>query len=217
LHRISDSAKDPEQKVIQLERSLTTRGLLEVNLQLPNGTQATVFGVHLPSPANPVIERKAALATLRQLVDAKPTDELVILGGDFNIPKDEESSEKLFRTFFPAPFLTSHFVGCKKCLGTHNYRGEWSFLDVLIVREPTNKKWQLVNESITSVEWAPGQVDEDREPIRFDAEKRLGFSDHLPLYAELESATAFDKNNKAATAAPSESKKRNKPSSRSKK
>ena len=85
----------------------------------------------------------------------------------------------------------SHLIGCKSCLGSHFYKGEWAFLDALLfsphlVSEDILKgKWQLDVNSIQTPREGKFQVNFDGTPLRFSPRKPLGTSDHLPILGRL--------------------------------
>lgn len=187
LHRLPRSVTLSGGKKIEAEENFRTRGVLEVGLRLPDGTTAFFFVTHLPSPANPVEERKIGASSIRKWMAEKPKDALVIAGGDFNVTKAEDKREELFAEFFPAPeFQVSHVVGCRACVGTHYFRKDWSFLDALIFRIPSPSGWKLDTDSVVTPRWASNQLESsDQSPASFSLETGIGASDHLPIYAEI--------------------------------
>jgi endonuclease/exonuclease/phosphatase family metal-dependent hydrolase len=168
-----------------------TRGILEVPLQLPNGPTLTVFGVHLPSQMNPLQERVDMVSGLRDLLRARGPDDLWIVGGDWNTTSREELESGLVREKMGDLGFISHIVGCGSCAGTHFYRGEWSFLDILVFAKSLGPDatgpYHLIPESIRTPTWGPGQVQKNGRPIRFNVKKQEGISDHLPIFAEIQS------------------------------
>jgi hypothetical protein len=166
-----------------------TRGILEVPLKLPTGHIVHVFVVHFPSQANPTPFRVDAVNTVKKLVSKVPSDRYWIVGGDWNITADEDERTGLVTKSFSEIGLVSHLVGCKKCKGTHNYRKDWSFLDILVFSKnfaDEKSPLKLVKESITVPQWGPDQAKWSGRPKRFDPEDGSGVSDHFPIYAEIE-------------------------------
>lgn len=106
-----------------------SRGILEVNLKTPNGDPMTFFVVHFPSQNNPSYWREQASKHLAKLMLEKGPSAMVIAAGDLNITHDEEKSEKYYKNILGEAGAVAHFIGCKSCKGTHNYRRSWSFLD----------------------------------------------------------------------------------------
>lgn len=170
-------------------RGSATRGILEVPLKLPTGETLTVFGVHLPSQANPVEERRDAVNHLLRLVKAKGTDALWVIGGDWNITGLEDDETGMISKQVASQALVSHLVGCKKCKGSHAYRGGWSFLDILAFAktfgEKGSSKYELDTKSIRVLQHGKIQMQPNGRPARFDLEKEIGISDHLPIYSEI--------------------------------
>lgn len=183
-----NSAKFDKQSSNPNKRPMT-RGLLHVPLKLPNGTIGHVIALHFPSQMNPVQERMDAIQTLNQLKSTIKPNELIIAAGDTNITSEEEQEYKIFSNLQNNSIWNiSHFVGCKTCEGTHNYKGSWSFLDVIFIGkslDPDSKtnvtSYKYLPESIQTITTAPDQVTKGGRPKRFDDEKGTGYSDHLPI------------------------------------
>ncbi len=182
LHIIPYQDSDPE----KLKGALKSRGIIEATFILPNSKELTVMAVHFPSQANPSDwRRQAAIFLKSKMQEYQNQGRAVIAGGDFNIIRTEESDRGYFSEILSTVGQISHFVGCKDCPGTHFYRGDWSFLDVIVVgHQIQNAGLTLVPESIMAVK-APHHVDQNGIPIRFDEIKKVGVSDHLPLYLRL--------------------------------
>ncbi len=166
--------------------TLKSRGIIEATFILPNSKELTVMAVHFPSQANPSDwRRQAALFLKEKIQQYQNQGRAVIAGGDFNIVRTEESDRGYFSEILSTVGQISHFVGCQSCEGSHFYRGDWSFLDVIITgNKVSSAGLNLITESITTVK-APHHVDQDGHPIRFDEVKKVGVSDHLPLYLRL--------------------------------
>ena len=157
----------------------TTRGILEVTLEFKGGKTIKAFANHFPSQSNPVSQRREAAEYLLNLVN-KANADYVIAGGDFNITTKEENEQKIFGGILQSLDVT-HFMGCETCLGTYSYKGRWDFLDTILVRE----KNVLLGSTVQIPNKAPGQLNPDSTPKRFDKTTGLGISDHLPIYVEL--------------------------------
>jgi hypothetical protein len=165
-----------------------TRGILQANLKLPNGSQAAVLSVHFPSQANPREERILAFETLNKVASEAMTKfDVVVAGGDFNVSASEEG--ELFRGMAAGKWDISHHIGCHTCLGSHYYGKDrsWSFLDAIMLarKEPGNSagiQWKIDRESVQIWNQVPGQIDDERRPRRFNAgDETQGFTDHLPV------------------------------------
>lgn len=184
LHKIPYEPKNDHDKVWMFK----SRGILEVKLKLPNGETLTVLGAHFPSQANPRYWREQAVAHLTKLITDRSAKGMVIAGGDLNISHNEEVEARFFHNTFSQVAMVSHLVGCKKCDGTHNYRKEWSFLDVLMFSNDMGDKgkasYQLEPESIAVVNKDPIHI-WGQYPKRFKPESKEGVSDHFPLYARI--------------------------------
>lgn len=169
-----------------------SRGILEANFILPNNEILTAFALHLPSQAAPSEKRRQVLEQLGQRVKDLPKDRLVIAAGDFNITHLENIRENLIEKWMKPLFLVSHEIGCNHCEGTHNYRGEWSFLDMMFFSKNLQlmegkKGWAVLPESITTITTSRFQIQSSSfTPSRFGGGKdTTGVSDHLPLMAVL--------------------------------
>ena len=186
LHRIefTPDPQDPKWK------APLTRGILQVPLKLPNGDKLTVLGFHWPSQGAPVQERIDAVNSLNKILDSLPPDEMVLSAGDSNITVKEDFKNGLQSKMLASHWQVSHLIGCKECLGTHYYHGEWSFLDIMLfskaLSESGKGSYRLRPESIQLPQNGKYQLHIDGTPARFDEKKSVGVSDHLPLYGELD-------------------------------
>ena len=125
-----------------------TRGILEVSLELPDGSTLYVFGVHFPSQGKPTPARQQALAQLNSIIRKKPKDSFIIVGGDFNISRSEEAKYGLYKSL-SGEYLVSHIVGCKDCRGTNYYhtKRSWSFLDALVFSKNFDRSQKVLSKS----------------------------------------------------------------------
>ncbi|MCB9073431.1 MAG: endonuclease/exonuclease/phosphatase family protein [Bdellovibrionaceae bacterium] len=167
-----------------------TRGILEANFKLPDGSLLTVLGVHLPSQGNPREMRRQALEQLNKLREGLPKDRMVVVGGDFNITSEEEAQAQFFSDYMQKTWGVSHLMGCKSCKGTHYYgRNEsWSFLDVLLVSPNMldgKSPWVALPESVRVENNSLYQVNRFGGPSRFSEHRKDGVSDHWPLAMEI--------------------------------
>lgn len=184
LHKIPYVPRNDHDK----EWMAKSRGILEVKLKLPNQETLTVFGAHFPSQANPKYWREQAVDHLTKLIEERSAKGMVIAGGDLNITHNEEVNARFFHETFSQVAMVSHLVGCKKCDGTHNYRKEWSFLDVLMFSKNMGDQgtgsYKLEPETIAVVNKDPIHI-WGQYPKRFKPEIKEGVSDHFPLYARI--------------------------------
>lgn len=185
LHNIPWKAKNDKDKE-WMEKS---RGILEVTLKAPNGDPITFFVAHFPSQANPTYWRQQAAEFLAKLMKDKGPDAMVIGGGDLNITHDEEKKEKIFKDTLGQAGAISHFVGCKECPGTHNYRRSWSFLDVKVFSPALladgKASYQMLPNTIDVIRYDDLHLRKGKYPKRWDYDKIDGVSDHFPLYVRL--------------------------------
>lgn len=182
LHIIPFQDSDPNATV----GTIKSRGIIEATFILPNKKELTVMAVHFPSQANPTDWRRQAVNFLKTKMQIYQNQgRAVVAGGDFNIVRTEESDRGYFSEILSTVGQVSHFVGCKSCEGSHFYRGDWSFLDAIVVgHQIQNAGLTLVPESIMIVK-APHHVDQNGIPVRFDEVKKVGVTDHLPVYLRL--------------------------------
>ncbi len=157
------------------------RGILHAEFDV--GTKKLhVLALHLPSQRAPYVERKLMLEQLNRIALALPTVDVVVAGGDFNVTTREWKSEKVYPAFIENTWKLAHTDGCQSCVGTYAYNKEWSFFDMLLLREDREKKARWA--------WDPKSVQvvnpkKQKFPQKFDPNRLEGDSDHFPLYAEL--------------------------------
>lgn len=182
LHIIPYTDKNPE----QLKYAKRSRGVIEATLILPNKKELTVMAVHFPSQSNPTEWRAQAVSFLKnKMLEYQKQGRAVIAGGDMNIVTKEESNSGYFSKELSQAGSVSHLVGCKQCEGSHNYKGEWSFLDVMVFGNGlSNAGLELIPESLQIVK-APHHMKKNGAPLSFRDEKKEGVSDHFPLYSKL--------------------------------
>jgi hypothetical protein len=104
----------------------------------------------------------------------------------FDLTNEEEKDFGYFSKILAEGGAVSHLIGCHQCKGTHNYKGGWSFLDVMAFSPnlPQAAGLSLIPESIEVVR-TPENTKKNGTPLRFNDEKREGVSDHFPLYSRL--------------------------------
>ncbi len=163
-----------------------TRGILQAQFKLPDDEKLIVLGVHFPSQGSPTPARRKALEKLEEVRKALPEDSFVIATGDFNITAVEDGREGLFAEV-SNNWLVSHQLGCQSCEGTHNYRGSWSFLDVMLFSKNFKKgSWVVDAKSIRIPNKSIYQLNHFGGPARFnDGRAQKGVSDHWPLAADI--------------------------------
>jgi endonuclease/exonuclease/phosphatase family metal-dependent hydrolase len=175
----------------QLKDVRPSRGILEANLKLPDGTPLTVFGVHFPAQAGPTETRRQALDFVDQLKSKLPPDRLVVVGGDFNISRDEDYKTGLLSDKMAKNWGISFKLGCNDCKGTHYYGRDqsWSTFDVFLISqgllEEGKSPWKLIPESIRIENKSVYQTNRFGAPARFDENRKDGVSDHWPVAMEI--------------------------------
>ncbi|MCB9024851.1 MAG: endonuclease/exonuclease/phosphatase family protein [Bdellovibrionaceae bacterium] len=176
-------------KNISKDRIDDTRGILEATFELENHIPITLFSAHFPAPFHPVEMREQSLQTLNQLLFNLPQDRIVVAGGDFNIPSEEDHSTQILEKFAAPHWWVAHKEGSSQWQGSTYYpkNKSWSFLDILLVRKLTtnNKKWRLDKQSFRVLNGDPEQKDSQGFPKEFDPVKMTGVSDHWPTAIDI--------------------------------
>lgn len=184
LHKV-EIVKKPSEK----DRYADTRGILQVPLKLPNGDVLNVFGAHFPSQANPTHWREQALTQLVKRVNGDNEKYMAIGGGDLNITAEEEEEAKLFKKIATPTTWVSHFIGCKECPGTHNYRRSWSFLDAQLYSKALQAdgkgSYRILPETVDAIRYDEIHIRRGKYPNRWDNDDKTGVSDHFPLYVRM--------------------------------
>ncbi len=172
------------------ERERDTRGVLQADFQLPDGSILTGLSVHFPAPFHPTEMRVAAYRHLNGLLAALPDDRHAFAGGDFNTTHSEDAEKRLLDTWARPHWALAHDLGCRDCKGTHYYaRGDdWSFLDMIFFAGASggNTTAAIRADSVQIANDNPAQVTSSDTPLRFDADRRQGVSDHWPMIATIE-------------------------------
>lgn len=166
-----------------------SRRILEVTVKAPNGDPITFLVAHFPSQANPTYWRKQVSEFLAKIMKEKGPNAMVVAGGDLNITHEEESKEHIFRDILSQGGAVSHFVGCKECPGTHNYRKSWSFLDAHIYSKALLAdgagSYQMLPNTIDVIRYDDVHLKKGKYPKRWDYDNMEGVADHFPLYVRL--------------------------------
>jgi endonuclease/exonuclease/phosphatase family metal-dependent hydrolase len=174
------------------DREGDTRGVLQSDFQLPDGSILSGFSVHFPAPFHPTAMRVAAYEHLNQLKNALPENHHVFAAGDFNTTSSEDAEKKLLDDFVRPNWTVAHDVGCDACKGTHYYARDdsWSFLDMILFAEARggNTTARIRAESVQIANRNPVQVSPRGTPERFHSVDRSGVSDHWPMIATIELA-----------------------------
>lgn len=166
-----------------------TRGVLQASFELPDGSTLTGFSVHFPAPYHPTGMRVAAYEHLNKLRNNLPDDHHVFAAGDFNTTSGENQRVDLLGRF-ARPLWTVAHDSCTDCPGTHYYGRDknWSFLDIILYSPARGEKttWGIRADSVQIVNRTDAQVQPPGIPLRYDAARKAGVSDHWPLAVTIE-------------------------------
>ena len=172
------------------ERERDTRGVLQADFQLPDGSILTGLSVHFPAPFHPTEMRVAAYQHLNGLLAALPDDHHAFAAGDFNTTHSEDAEKRLLETWARPHWTLAHDIGCQDCKGTHYYaRGDdWSFLDMIFFAGASggNTTAAIRADSVQIANGNPAQVMSNGTPLRSDADRQQGVSDHWPMISTIE-------------------------------
>lgn len=172
------------------ERQGDTRGVLQADFELPNGSVLTGFSIHFPAPFHPTGMREAAYEHLNALRDALPDSHHVFAAGDFNTTSTEDEREKLLDRYARPHWTLAHDAGCETCPGSYFYGrdGTWSFLDMILFSPARgeNATARIRANSVAIANKFPAQVSKEGTPERFRSANRTGVSDHWPMIATVE-------------------------------
>ena len=171
---------------------ISTRDIIQADLQLPDGQVLTVLGVHFPSQASPIGTRIQAIRHLNEIKTSLPKNRLVVAGGDFNITSREEGSHQLYKEKLGSEWAVSHELGCEDCKGTYYYHSDtsWSFLDAILFSKDmlpeAQGRWKVVTQSIRVPTESLYQINRYGSPAKYRGGKaKTGVSDHWPMVAEI--------------------------------
>ncbi len=165
---------------------LKSRGILETTVKI-NNKSVSFLAAHFPSQSNPSFWRKEAFEHMRKIMlESAKNGKAIIGGGDLNTVPEEDSKDGYFSKILSEAADVSHLVDCKTCEGTHSYRGQWSFLDVIAFGKNLlqDSGLSLIPGSIYVVK-TPVNMKPNGTPLRFDENKKEGVSDHFPIYSRL--------------------------------
>ncbi len=172
------------------ERAGDTRGVLQADFALPDGSILTGFAVHFPAPYHPTPMRIAAYEHLDALRAALPDHHHAFAAGDFNTTSTEDERAGLLDRYARPSWIVAHDLGCGDCRGTYYYAPEdnWSFLDMILFAPARGEKTtaRLRADSVQIANALPAQVTPAGTPRRHDSAARAGVSDHWPMIATIE-------------------------------
>jgi endonuclease/exonuclease/phosphatase family metal-dependent hydrolase len=175
------------------KRVADTRGILQADFVLPDGSILTGFAVHFPAPHQPREMRAAAYAHLNQLKADLPAGRPAFAAGDFNTTAEEDRNKNMLERHARSQWTVVHELGCGGCKGTYYYQptGEWSFLDMILWSpgeiSGAQATWKLSDNPYYVANRSPDQVLENGTPARFSLPEGSGVSDHWPLVATIQS------------------------------
>lgn len=170
-----------------------TRGILQVDFRLPDGSVLTGFAVHFPAPFHPTEMRDAAYEYLNQLREALPPGRPAFAAGDFNTTAEENRKKNMLARHVEPHWIVAHQLGCGDCKGTQYYEpgDDWSFLDMILwssgAKRGAQATWDLRDNSVHIANETPDQILENGTPARFELPEGSGVSDHWPLVVTIES------------------------------
>jgi endonuclease/exonuclease/phosphatase family metal-dependent hydrolase len=172
------------------DRQGDTRGVLQADFAMPDGSVLTGLSVHFPAPFHPTEMRIAAFEHLKELRDALPDNHHAFAAGDFNTTSSEDAREGLLDSYARPYWTLAHDVGCSECNGTYFYGRDdsWSFLDMILFSPARgeNTTARIRADSVAIANGNPAQVSPDGVPQRFRSAERTGVSDHWPMIATIE-------------------------------
>jgi len=173
-------------------RVLDTRGVLQADFVLPDGSTLTGFSVHFPAPHQPIEMRDVAYDHLNELKAGLPADRPVFAAGDFNTTAKEDREKNMLDKHVRPAWTVAHELGCGDCKGTQYYGRDdtWSFLDMILWSaggdSGAQATWNIRSNLVYVANGLPIQVRSDRTPARFQLPEGTGVSDHWPLVISIE-------------------------------
>ena len=160
------------------DRADDTRGILQADFELPDGSVLTGFVVHFPAPYHPTEMRVAAYGTLNGLLHALPGGQHAFAAGDFNTTSTEDADKNMLDRFARPDWIVSNDL-CDGCPGTSYFPPDesWSFLDMILFRPccGENATWQVRADSVRIANGIPAQVRPDGTPQRFEITGTAGY------------------------------------------
>lgn len=182
----------PDFSAFEERRVLDTRGVLQADFVLPDGSILTGYSLHFPAPFHPTEMRDAAYDHLNQLRSELPADRYSFAAGDFNTTSIEDREKKMLDKHVRPKWIVAHELGCDNCKGTQYYAPDdsWSFIDMILWSPRENSgaqtTWGIRSDSVYVANRTPDQVLEDGTPARFQLPAGTGVSDHWPLVLSIE-------------------------------
>jgi endonuclease/exonuclease/phosphatase family metal-dependent hydrolase len=172
------------------ERGGDTRGILQADFFLPDGSLLTGFSVHFPAPYHPTEMRVAAYGTLNNLLADLPDDRHAFAAGDFNTTSAEDAATAMLDRYVRPNWTVSNDL-CSGCKGSSYYAVDdtWSFLDMVLWRPCCGEDttWQVRADSVRIANRTAAQVRTEGTPRRFSLPDGGGVSDHWPVVLTVES------------------------------
>jgi len=172
------------------ERRGDTRGILQAEFVLPDGSLLTGFSVHFPAPFHPTPMRVSAYTRLNELLIALPDDRAVFAAGDFNTTSTEDRTEDMLDRFARSAWTVSNDF-CAGCDGTSYYSVDdtWSYLDMILWKSccGAHTTWGLRENPVKIANQTEQQRMPDGTPRRFKLPEGIGVSDHWPVVLRVES------------------------------
>lgn len=195
---------EPVQVLVESNPNFATRDILYVKGILDNIDTLHIFVNHWPSrlggAATSEINRIAAATTLKRKTDSIQSvlsSANILIMGDFNDEPEDVSVYKVLNAGHKKDStpLINLMLSMPPGEGSHRFRGRWGFLDQIIVSQTL-----LSEESPIQVSQLKAGVfkadflleDDPRFPGRTPFRQFIGFkfnggySDHLPIYVDLE-------------------------------
>ena len=172
------------------DRERDTRGILQADFELADGSILTGFSVHFPAPYHPTGMRIAAYRQLTELLMSLPDERPAFAAGDFNTTSTEDDEKKMLDTYAKPYWTLAHDIGCRSCKGSHYYARDdrWSFLDMILFAPSRggNTTAQIRADSVEIANHNPAQVSGTGTPERYHSARGIGVSDHWPMIATIE-------------------------------
>lgn len=172
------------------DRQGDTRGVLQADFKMPDGSVLTGFSVHFPAPFHPTPMRVAAYEHLAELRNALPDHHHAFAAGDFNTTSSEDAREQLLDSHARPHWTVAHDLGCGDCEGTYYYGRDntWSFLDMILFSPGRGKNAtaRIRADSVAIANLNPAQISPGGAPQRFRSAEKTGVSDHWPIAATVE-------------------------------
>ena len=171
------------------DRQGDTRGILQADFRLPDGSVLTGFAAHFPAPFHPPAMRDTAYGALNALRNSLPAEHFAFAAGDFNTTSTEMAKRGTLERQVRPTWQVAHEL-CRVCRGTYHYARDdsWSFLDMILFSPARSEKatWKIRGDSVRILNRTAAQVTGKGTPNRYRAAPRTGVSDHWPLVMTIE-------------------------------